>query len=413
MASPPTEREKLLAKVFYHPQTGFGSVEHTLKTARLQDAGITREHVRSFIAKQEIRQRRKPLKVNSFVADLPRQEFQVDLLDMGERSSPRYGFVAYDIFTKKGACIPITSKVATETTEALRKVFDELGYPVSIMCDEGGEFQGEFAKECKNEQVEIIRSRTGGRFVERFIRTLKMPLYERLKSLGGNWTHYIQPVVDKYNDSVHSATRYKPDDLTEHEYDMPMQEKAYQNQLSKAKFPVKHDSINNGDLVKIRVKPSGFGDHKETFNSWSKEVYTVERVASGAQDGQDVYHLTGYRRPLLRFELKKIEGVQRYKNGELVSALHEVKHPRPASVRPSQEPIPRPPVPVFRPATRSTTAGGSSGSGQSVPNLLPMPRSSAIHVPIIPPSRAVAPGLVAAASAPIVRRPMTRSQTRS
>jgi hypothetical protein len=103
---------------------------------------------------------------------------------MGERANPRYGFVAIDIFPKKGACFPIRSKVAGETTQALKKTFDELGYPASIMCDEGGEFMGEFAQECKDQDIDIIRSRTGGRFVERFIRTLKLPIFERRKSLG-------------------------------------------------------------------------------------------------------------------------------------------------------------------------------------------------------------------------------------
>ena len=35
--------------------------------------------------------------------------------------------------------------------------------------------------------------------------------------------------------------------------------------------------------------------------------------------------MTGYRRQLLRFEIKKVADVQRY-NGELRSVLHEVKH---------------------------------------------------------------------------------------
>ena len=173
--------------------------------------------MRSFLAKHELRQRRKPLKVNSYVAMFPRQEFQVDLLDMGEQATPRYGFVAIDIFSKKGACIPIRSKLASETTEALRKVFGELGYPSSIMCDEGGEFQGEFAEECKKQDVKILKSRTGGRFVERFIRTLKMPIFERRKALGGVWTQYVQPVLDRYNDTVHSSTHERPSIIAEQE----------------------------------------------------------------------------------------------------------------------------------------------------------------------------------------------------
>ena len=342
MADPITEREKALAEVFYHPRTGFGSVEQTLKHAKIRDPGIKRQHVRDFIAKQEIRQRRKPLKVNSFVAFFPRQEFQVDLLDMGEQSVPRYGFVAIDIFSKKGACFPIRSKLASETAEALHKTFGELGYPSSIMCDEGGEFQGEFTEECKKEDVDIIRSRTGGRFVERFIRTLKLPIFERKKALGGNWTQYVQDVIDNYNDTDHSSIHDKPNFVADNEYNNPVVTAAHAWQMRHAKFPVSHENIAVGDHVKIRIKPSGF--YKETFNSWSHEVYAVESVDADAPYGK-LYHLTGYRRPLLRFELKKVADVQRY-NGELHSVLEEVKHG--ATVE--QPPPIHPPPPDIQPA---------------------------------------------------------------
>jgi len=426
MPDPITEREKTLASVFYHPRTGFGSVEQTLKQARIRDASITRQHVRDFIAKQEIRQRRKPLKVNSFVAEFPRQEFQVDLLDMGEKAVPRYGFVAIDIFSKKGACFPIRSKLASETAEALRKTFGELGYPSSIMCDEGGEFQGEFAEECKKEDVEIIRSRTGGRFVERFIRTLKLPIFERRKALGGNWTQYVQDVVDGYNDTEHASIHEKPSFVAEHEYNNAVVTTAHSWQMRHAKFPVTHNKINVGDHVKIRIKPTAF--YKETFNSWSPEVYTVERIDADTPQGK-LYHLVDYRRPLLRFELKKIADVHRYVGGELRSSLHEVQHP-PAAPAPAAGPPPvrPPPPPANRPITRSVAAasvppvsaaaaggvaaandfsnvffGGSGGSSSSsaLPRALPLPpRPRTVPAPVVP--RVPSPP----------RRPMTRSQTK-
>ena len=154
MTAPPiTEKEQTIASAFYHPRTGFGSVEATHKAVKAKDATITRAEVRSFIAKQEIRQRRKPLKVNSYVADLPRQEFQVDLADFGEPAKPRYGFVAVDIFTKKGACIPIADKNAETTAAAMETVFSELGYPSTVLSDEGGEFSGTFSAVLKREDV--------------------------------------------------------------------------------------------------------------------------------------------------------------------------------------------------------------------------------------------------------------------
>ena len=396
MPDPITEREKTLASVFYHPRTGFGSVEQTLKQARIRDVGITRQHVRDFIAKQEIRQRRKPLKVKSFVADFPRQEFQVDLLDMGESAVPRYGFTAVDIFSKKGACFPIRSKLASETAEALRKTFDELGYPSSVMCDEGGEFQGEFAAECKKEAVDIIRSRTGGRFVERFIRTLKLPIFERRKALGGNWTQYVQDVVDNYNDSVHASIHEKPSFVAEHEYVFPVLERAHEHMMRQAKFPVQHEEIEVGDHVKVRIKSPAF--YKETFNSWSPQVYTVDRIDAEAPEGK-LYHLTGYRRPLLRFELKKIADVQRFVGGELRSALQQVQYPSVAPALPAAGAVvPRPSAPpAARPITRSVTAA-------AVPPLaMPLPPR---------PRTAPTPADAAARLRSLPRRPVTRSQTR-
>ena len=144
------------------------------------------------------------------------------------------------------------------------------------MCDEGGEFQGEFAAECKKEAVEIIRSRTGGRFVERFIRTLKLPIFERRKALGGSWTQYVQDVVDKYNDSPHSSIHAKPSFVADHEYDFAVLDRTHDHMTKHAKFPVDHEEIAVGDHVKIRIKPSAF--YKETFNSWSSEVYTIESI---------------------------------------------------------------------------------------------------------------------------------------
>ena len=103
MGDPITEREKTLAAVLYHPYTGFGSVELTFSKAHLNHPTIETEHVRAFLAKRKIRHRRKPLKVNSFVPDFPKQELQVDLLGMGENAIPHHGLIAIDIFTEKGA----------------------------------------------------------------------------------------------------------------------------------------------------------------------------------------------------------------------------------------------------------------------------------------------------------------------
>lgn len=377
-----TAKERAIAASFYDSANGFGGIEQTYRAARAADPTITRQDVRAFLAKQELRQRRKPHKVNSFVPLFPRQEFQVDLLDQGANVNPRYGLTAIDIFSKKAACIPINSKIAPVTAQALRRVFDELGYPTSIMCDEGGEFMGQFAHECEEEDVKIIRSRTGGRFVERLIRTLKMRIFERKKALGGSWTQYVQPVLDQYNDNMHSSTHASPNHVVNHEYDIPVLRRAHAWMVRSAKFPVQHEALSVGDFVKIRIKQHSF--YKETFNSWSPTVYTITSIDNTTPEGT-TYHLQGYRRPLLRFELKKIEDVQRVNHGQLQSALNVVRH----QVQPQLLALPPPPAPVHVSAAEAAPAGPAvADAAEAAPAVaVAPPRPPRVRRPNVLPAR--------------------------
>ena len=191
------------------------------------------------------------------------------------------------------------------------------------MCDDGGEFKGEFAELCKDESIEIVLSITGGRFVERFIRTLKHSLHQRTQSLGKAWDKYIYDVVDQYNETVHSSTGEKPDYLADNEYNFKVVRHAYEEQSKHAKFPTKHPPLVVGDHVKIRIKQKAF--YKETVDSWTSDVYVVERVELSMHGKQ--YYLTGYKRPLLRFELKKVDDVQQYVDGNSTSKIKPVVEP--------------------------------------------------------------------------------------
>jgi hypothetical protein len=99
--------------------------------------------------------------------------------------------------------------------------------------------------------------------------------------------------------------------------------------------------------------------YKEIFNSWSTEVYSVERFEDRPEGG--VSDLTGYRRPLLRFELKKIEDAHRIVVGEARSVLNQI------TVRPPVPAAALPPQPVLAPG----------------PVLVPGP--VAVPAPIVPP----------------------------
>jgi hypothetical protein len=259
---------------------------------------------------------------------------------------------------------------------------------------------------------------------------------------GGRWTDYVEDVVNKYNNSVHNSTDFKPSILgaPENEYNWLMQKRAYNNQMRKAQWPNRRETLKVGDRVKLRIKPKGLGSYKETNNSWSKEVYPVSEVEAFQNEGT-LYHLQNYRRPLLRYELLKIDDVQNHVAGELRSVLKDVQRPKPPPnfSEPNAPKLPKPSAPVNRPRTRSTSnavhipsAGGSSGSREpampppamSSP-LSPEPVPAAVRTPITPndaraalvirrPTTQSRPLIAPAAAREtfITRRPVTRSQTR-
>ena len=299
---------RIIAETYYDERHGFGSLQHTLQKAREKDSSITKAEVKAVLNKQEIKQQRKPIHVNSFVADLPRQEFQVDLADFGLHAGPRYCFVAIDIFSKKLFAMPLRAK--SDAADAVQPMFRELGYPISVMSDEGGEFKGDFAEHLHADLVEQILSRTGGRFVERVIKTLKMALHLRTQSFEASWYKYLQPVVEQYNERNHITTGAPPNKVAEKQYDMDYIENVHAQIQNRAKFPVKHPALKKGDYVKIRIKPKGYGQYKETFNSWTTKAYKVLGIDDNL-DGGGRYRLEGYHRPLLRYELKKVQDVQR------------------------------------------------------------------------------------------------------
>jgi hypothetical protein len=68
--------------------------------------------------------------------------------------------VCIDIFTKKAALAPMSTKKAEDSRRAFVEVVKQLGLPACIMVDGESEFQGEFAATVKKFfDVDIMISR--------------------------------------------------------------------------------------------------------------------------------------------------------------------------------------------------------------------------------------------------------------
>ena len=75
-------RDDIISNVYYNLETGFGSINETLKKAKEQDQTINRVDVENFMRKQPNKQIRKYRGSNSYTAPFARFEYQIDIMDM-------------------------------------------------------------------------------------------------------------------------------------------------------------------------------------------------------------------------------------------------------------------------------------------------------------------------------------------
>ena len=104
------EKGKVLEKIYYDVDEGFGSARDLYEKARKFDASTTLEMVLEWMRAQPNEQTRNFKNYNSYTASFPKYEFQIDL--MGVRSlwrdagvakgeQPKFGMVCIDVFSKK------------------------------------------------------------------------------------------------------------------------------------------------------------------------------------------------------------------------------------------------------------------------------------------------------------------------
>ena len=132
--------DAVVSKVYYDLSSGYGSIDNAWQAARTIDPKITKNNVKDFVARQEVRQTKKRRGDNSFIPFAPLEEFQIDLADFGSTATAtyRYAFVSIDIFSQKLAVVPMKSKKPEDFARAMDTVVDKLGAPNYAYSDDGG-----------------------------------------------------------------------------------------------------------------------------------------------------------------------------------------------------------------------------------------------------------------------------------
>ena len=216
-----SNKQKIINDIYFD-RSGFGSRATTLKDARERDKSITKEDVEEFF-KKNVEEKRKPRGENSFVAPHAHFEYQVDLFFISqndlENQKFRIGLVLIDIFSKYATVIPIKSKEPPDMLAGIMEGLQKMGdKPKMFYSDEEGSLYSKTVIEyLEGEKIEIHRTRGHPAFAERFIRTYKDMLFNRVEAdekkgkQNTQWIDYNLEILLTYNNKmVSSATKMTP-----------------------------------------------------------------------------------------------------------------------------------------------------------------------------------------------------------
>ena len=197
----------------------------------------------------------------------------VDLADMQSLSRKNKGveylLCVIDLYSKYAFVIPLKDKKGISIVNAVVKIIKQSNRkPNKIWVDQGGEFYNNvFEKWLSGNDINMYSTYNEGKSVvaERFIRTLKNKLYKHMTATGKNvYYDVLDDVVNKYNNTKHSAIKMKPTDVKNNET-------VYIDEHNE-----KDSRFKVGDRVRISRYKNIFTEGYTP--NWSKEIFIVDKI---------------------------------------------------------------------------------------------------------------------------------------
>ena len=126
---------------------------------------------------------------NSYVANRPLQQIEIDLIDMTSKASEndgyRYAVSGVDIFSKYGWAMPIKTKQPHDVLIGLKEVLDKIGIPEILYSDSEGSFNSTvFVRFINSKKIKHIFTNSHAHFIEAFNKTIKQHIHTRLEAKG-------------------------------------------------------------------------------------------------------------------------------------------------------------------------------------------------------------------------------------
>jgi transposase InsO family protein len=287
-----------LDSLYYDPRTGF--VSESKFAPRNPDK--TRREVREFLEAQAphqlLKQPRRPRTFPSITAPFPGYSFQIDIMVYDRYTFHNYKYIldCIDVHSRYVTARPLTNRQAPTIVKALRSMFDEMGVPLHVNCDQEFVQAKEIRTFFDRNGVTVYASDPDeprkNALIERFHRTLALMLQRWRLSESGlrNWPKVLPDIIENYNTSLHRTIGATPAQVFRGEV-------ASKQVVVRPKPP----SRKIGDLVRVLSQKQTFD--KGDAPRYSKDVYKVI-----AMEGN---------RYLLRNQRTDAQPRRRYKEDEL------------------------------------------------------------------------------------------------
>ena len=215
-------------QAFYDPNTGLWSADKIYKKLKADGVKVTLKQVEDVVKNQLVTQIYKPQgkykkRFTTIYAKAPREQYQVDLIDLSKYSKFNRGykwmFNAVDVHSRYAYSVPTKTKGNDDCVNAFKEIVKVMGAPKNLNTDLeqailGKEFQALLKKEgVKHWPVNPEKKRTNS-IVERFNRTIREVLQKYFYTRDTkNWIDILPNLLTNYNSTEHSTTKAQPIDV--------------------------------------------------------------------------------------------------------------------------------------------------------------------------------------------------------
>ena len=242
-------------------------------------------------------------KRNPIIAPRMHAQWQADLCFLDNLARYNKGYriilVVVDVVSRYAWVSLMKTKSAISTTEAFRSILEKAKpiKPEKLQTDKGTEFlNNRFQALLKEHGIDFFTtySDTKAAIAEIFVKRVKTLIFKYCNENNTSvYWNVLQLLVDTYNATTHSATKFAPKDVTkenENEVLTNLYGFLWETDLLSQRKP----KFKPGDFVRISRKPSPVF-RKGYKGNWSDEILEISEV-------KDTY-------PRITYGLKDLEGV--------------------------------------------------------------------------------------------------------